>query len=304
MSEVVSYAAGALITTLTHPLGYAKVLIQLGHEPLIPYLSKELISRRERWYYPNILKYLGHIKKRDGFLGLWRGFVPQLTESIVRTYVTHSLTEELKKRYPIKENEDKTEVVVFLKQFGIKTSREVVAKSVAIVCSQPFQVIAIRTMAQFIGEETMYNNIFSSISEIYRLEGFSGFFAGLVPRLIGEAITIALINLLSDLLNEYLVEDKEYRSYTAIACNLAVSQVTYPFVLVSRIMCVNNSGLAAASPPYMMYFANWRDCWTNLKKTGELNRGSSMFWRVCHSLDKHSKRYNPPIEPYRKFSSL
>lgn len=32
--------------------------------------------------------------------------------------------------------------------------------------------------------------------------------SGLVPRLIGEAITIALINLLSDLLNEYLVEDK------------------------------------------------------------------------------------------------
>uniref|UniRef100_K1QA45 Mitochondrial carrier-like protein 2 n=1 Tax=Magallana gigas TaxID=29159 RepID=K1QA45_MAGGI len=58
--------------------------------------------------------------------------------------------------------------------------------------------------------------------------------------------------------------------------------------------------LAAASPPYMIYYANWRDCWTNLKKTGELNRGSSMFWRVCHSLDRHNQRYNPPIDSYRK----
>ena len=49
---------------------------------------------------------------------------------------------------------------------------------------------------------------------------------------------------------------------------------------------------------YLIYLNHW--CWLQ----GELNRGSSMFWRVCHSLDKHSKRYNPPIEPYRKFSSL
>lgn len=33
-------------------------------------------------------------------------------------------------------------------------------------------------------------------------------FRGLVPRVIGEAITIALINLLSDLINQYLVEEK------------------------------------------------------------------------------------------------
>ncbi|XP_048768985.2 mitochondrial carrier homolog 2-like [Ostrea edulis] len=304
MASVVSYAAGVVITTITHPLGYAKVLTQLGHEPLIPSLSKTLLTRQERWYYPNIFKYIGHIKNRDGFLGLWRGLGPQIVESMVRTYVSHTLTEELKKKFPIDETENRREIVIFLKQFGIKTSREVLAKSVAIVCSHPYQVIAIRTMAQFIGEETMYNNIFSSISEIYRIEGFSGFFAGLVPRLIGEVIAITLINLMSDLINEYCVEDKEYRSYTTVACDLAVSQITYPFVLVSRIMSVNNSGLAAASPPYMMYYANWRDCWTNLKKTGELSRGSLMFWRRCTSLDRHNRMYNPPIDSYRKYASF
>ncbi|XP_061177063.1 mitochondrial carrier homolog 2-like [Saccostrea echinata] len=304
MANVISYAAGAFITTISHPLGYAKVLIQLGHEPLLPSLSKELLTRKERWYYPNIFKYIGHIKKRDGFLGLWRGLVPQLTESLVRTYVTHTLTEELKKQFPIEEEETGSEVVLFLRHFGIKTSREVTAKCVAIFCSHPFQVIAIRTMAQFIGEETMYNNIFSSISEIYRIEGFSGFYAGLVPRLIGEAITICLINFISDLINDYLIDDKEYKSYTTVACNFAVSQITYPFVLVSRIMCVNNSGLAAASPPYMIYYADWRDCWTNLKKTGELNRGSSMFWRACPGLDRHNQMYNPPIDSYRKYASF
>lgn len=40
---------------------------------------------------------VGHIKERDGLLGLWRGFVPQLTESVVRTYITYNMTEVRRK---------------------------------------------------------------------------------------------------------------------------------------------------------------------------------------------------------------
>lgn len=52
------------------------------------------------------------------------------------------------------------------------------------------------------------NDLYASLQLMFHLFILLTFSSGLVPRLIGEAITIALINLLSDLLNEYLVEDK------------------------------------------------------------------------------------------------
>jgi len=48
-------------------------------------------------------------------------------------------------------------------------------------------------MAQFVGGETNYSswNIFANALEIYRSDGISGFFYGLIPRMLFEVSTIA-----------------------------------------------------------------------------------------------------------------
>ena len=50
-----------------------------------------------------------------------------------------------------------------------------------------------RTMAQFVGRETKYSNVFGSVGEVYRTNGVVGFFAGVVPRLVGEIPTLVLL---------------------------------------------------------------------------------------------------------------
>ena len=62
------YALGASLTAALHPLGYARFLIQIGHEPMSPVASKNLFGTM-KYYYPNGLAYISHIKQREGFLG-------------------------------------------------------------------------------------------------------------------------------------------------------------------------------------------------------------------------------------------
>ncbi|XP_061177351.1 mitochondrial carrier homolog 2-like [Saccostrea echinata] len=278
MSFVPSGVSVVIITTL-HPLGYAKVLIQLGNEPVPPYLAKSPFWRKPQYYYPNVFQYIRHIKRKDGFLGLYRGLVPRILEGIVGSYVTQSVTEYVKKKYPIDENEEGPEVVIFFKHFALQSSQEVAAKTLAIIASQPLQVIALRTMAQFVGQETLYRNIFVSVMEIYENEGILGFYAGIIPRLIGDALAIVLINLISDFVNRYFITEKEYKAYTAAVSSLFVTQFTYPFELVSRNMSVKPARLLAAQN--MPDYTDWLDCWRMLKQNGDLHRGSKMFLRAA-----------------------
>jgi len=59
-----------------------------------------------------------------------------------------------------------------------------------------------------------------------------------------------------------------------------VSQMTYPFLVVSSVMSISDSGLLAASLPPAAKYGSWIDCWSHLSRAGQLKRGSGMFWRV------------------------
>ena len=47
-------------------------------------------------------------------------------------------------------------------------------------------------------------------------------FRGIIPRLIGEVFTIWLSNFIAHLVNKYLIESKEMKSYTAAATGVSV----------------------------------------------------------------------------------
>ncbi|CAH1799157.1 unnamed protein product, partial [Owenia fusiformis] len=274
-------AAG--VAAAFHPIVYAKILIQVGHEPLRPTLTKTLLGK-EVLMYPNAFKYVNEIRRQDGFFGLYRGLTAKIAGSVVGNFVSVTIQQKFFAKVEaddiaeeIEEDEDPLKTV---KKFCVETSQEMVCRCAGVIASQPFHVIMVRTMSQFVGRENTYSNIFSSFREVYDSDGILGFFKGLVPRLLGEIISIWLANVLTHLINTYAFKDnKEIQSYTQAACGLGVTHLTYPFTLVSTVMAVTNSGLAAGSPPTMAHFSSWTDCWSFLSTQGELKRGSSMFWR-------------------------
>lgn len=60
-----------------------------------------------------------------------------------------------------------------------------------------------------------FSGIFSSVKEIYNQNGVLGFFSGLIPRLLGDIISLLLASSLTYAINHYLIEEKELKVYTS-----------------------------------------------------------------------------------------
>lgn len=108
--------------------------------------------------------------------------------------------------------------------------------------------------------------------------------SGLVPHMVGEVLFLWCCNLLAHFINTYVVDESfsqasAVRSYTKFVMGIAVSVLTYPFMLVADLMAVSNCGLAAGLPPHSPVFKSWLHCWTHLSHKGHLFRGSSFFFR-------------------------
>ncbi|XP_045611460.1 mitochondrial carrier homolog 2 [Procambarus clarkii] len=268
------------LNSTTHPIEYAKVLIQLGHEPLEPYKSRTIFGR-EAFYYPSVFSYISYIKKRDGFSGCYRGLTPKLAANIVSGVAFQRVTES------IKFSELDGDVVVEdltvrekTQRFLQNTTRESAGRVAAILASQPFHVIAVRCMAEFVGEDGQYTGVFTAVGIIYREQGVKGFFCGLIPRLLCDLAALWLGKTLAHVINNYLVEDKDLKQYVSASMNFLASAVTYPLQVVSNCMAVSGSGLVAGSPPNMPIYSGWLDCYRNLRQVRGLKRGSSMLWRA------------------------
>jgi len=295
MDQAVQCALGMGVSTFFHPVTYSKTLIQIGYEPFAPSPSSTLFGSKVLMY-PNIFKYIGHIKKTDGFLGLYRGLGARLVSGFVCSVVSTCVQSNLKDQSLGEEsqssdgNDSELADQPTVKDAALKlftdTGIETLSRSVGIIVSHPFQVMFVRSVAQFVGRETRYTSISSSISEIWHNEGVLGFFVGLAPRLIGEVLTIWMANLLAHCLNTFIVNTqtttvaKDLKGYTVLASQLVVTQLTYPFSVVSNAMCINNCGLAAGRLPFAPVYSDWLDCWARLTAEGQIKRGSSMFWRT------------------------
>ncbi|KAL1117032.1 hypothetical protein AAG570_004360 [Ranatra chinensis] len=268
--------------TLAHPFDYAKVLIQIGHEPLPPYPTTTFFGRKVN-ALPNVFKYVKHIKTVDGWSGCYRGLAPRLASQIVGVYSLRATVKYFKVNEDLDPMEDEMSDEEMRSHFVDTLTRDVVGRTVSIVASHPFQVIALRTMAQFVGGEEKYSGILASIAEIYREQGVSGFFSGLVPRWIGEIATLVIASTVSFALTAYVLQERELKSFTSLAIQYTTSALTYPFIVVTSCMAVNNCGLVGGMPPQMPIYSGWSDCWRDLSRKGQLNRGSTLLWRYCFS---------------------
>ncbi|XP_018606593.1 mitochondrial carrier homolog 1-like [Scleropages formosus] len=273
---------GAGVTTITHPLLYVKLLIQVGHEPLAPTLGTTMFGRKVL-YLPGFFSYARHIVRVDGKRGLFRGLPPRLVCSSIST-VVRSKVKQVVPREDFEHVSNRDDLKTSLRKVVKETSHEMVVQCLSRIATHPFHVISVRCMAQFVGRETKYGGVFSCVVKIFQEEGVSGFFVGLVPHIMGEVIFLWCCNLLAHIINTYAVDDNfsqapAVRSYTKFVMGIAVSVLTYPFMLVADLMAVNNCGLAAGLPPNSPVFKSWIHCWRHLSREGQLFRGSSFFFR-------------------------
>lgn len=289
MSDIGKRLADIAPIVIFHPITYWRTLAQLGHEPLMPYLGPSFpFSSTQIYFYPNAFAYLKHIRVEDGFFGMYRGFGQRLCCSFVGKMVSQTTLEAIEDKWQKREEvkDDDTEVEAWKKILTTCTI-ESASQSVGIIISYPFHVLMVRSMAQFIGKEHIYDSAFGGASEIYNNEGIMGFFAGLAPRLVGEVLTIFIAKTLIHVMRRYIVKEKDAGPYGAIvnlACNLVASASTYSYFTVSTVMIVNGCGLVAGVEPVgRMTFPNWREAYCYLTKKGAAKRGNSMFSRKAIS---------------------
>uniref|UniRef100_A0A671M105 Mitochondrial carrier homolog 2-like n=1 Tax=Sinocyclocheilus anshuiensis TaxID=1608454 RepID=A0A671M105_9TELE len=263
---------GSGLTVLSHPLMYIKVLVQVGHEPLPPTLGRNMFGRQV-YQLPGLFAYAKHIIKIDGKSGLFKGLTPRLCAGTIGTIVHSKVLQD--NTLPDFQNKTSSESL---------TTKEMIARSCATIVTHPFHVVTLRCMVQFIGREAKYSGVFDSIVTIYREEGILGFFAGLIPRLLGDVLSLWICNMLAHFINTYAIDDSTSHTGEIKNCSQAVtgffaSMLTYPFVLVSNLMAVNNCGLAGGLPPYAAIYPNWLHCWSHLSREGNMSRGNSLFFR-------------------------
>ncbi|XP_060519582.1 mitochondrial carrier homolog 2-like [Cylas formicarius] len=272
-----NFAFRIIVNSASHPFEYAKVLIQIGYEPIPPRPAKTFFGK-PALKLPNIFQYVKHIKSVDGFVGLYTGLAPKLCGNLLSTIAAHKCAEFLNLGDEEEELEEETEEQS--KKKWIKSMKsDLITHSLTVIVSQPFHVITVRMMAQFVGKETKYCGLFTSIREIYHDNGILGFFSGLVPRMLGDVLALILAGSLTYTINRYFIEERELKVYTGATMNFLSSAIMYPFQVVSNCMAVTNSGLAIGSPAYMPHYNSWVQCWLDLSKKNQLKRGSSLLVR-------------------------
>lgn len=236
------------VLTLTHPFNFVKTLIQIGHEPLPKYTAKSW-TLKDKQYYPGLVQYLSHIGQQDGFFGLYRGLVPRVYTALTFNLSRRLANEMLEKHFTEDEIHDSDDAVVACTKMAKACTKDSIAEIVGLAISHPFYVIAVRSMSQFIGRETAYDNLLSSVAEILENEGVSGFFKGFLPKAIGSVVAIWTARFLSHAFRKSLEATTEadikennetyktvQKAYVPIIGNLVASTLTYGFLVTATCM--------------------------------------------------------------------
>ena len=218
-------------------------------------------------------------------LGLWRGVTPRLLTLTVTHYTEAKFTE----LYPPQDEEEDLDDERFTleerkEKFLRRTARDLACKLTCVFISQPLHVITIRAMAEFIGGEDKYSGgltagIINGVQSIFQENGILGFWAGFVPRALGELGILGLTAGLTFAVNNYLVDEKDMKSYTKHVASFLAGSLLYPLQVTSTCMTVSRSGLMAGYPPNMPLYTSWTNCFSHLRAQGQLKRGSSPFFR-------------------------
>lgn len=181
-------ATGIIVGAAFYPLQLSKTLIQLGYEPARLTRGKILwLIGRETYFLPNGFAYARNLYQKNGFFSLYRGLAPCLCGNVAGSLASLAALEWIDEKappaLPVPADHQILDDVPFADQemAALKRSireccRDSFARSAGVIAARPFQVIMVRTVAQTIGNEKIYNGIIPSISYIWTNEGLNGFF--------------------------------------------------------------------------------------------------------------------------------
>jgi len=266
------------VTSATHPFDLAKTLIQIGHEPIKATQTKSFLFGRPQLSLPSVFIYIGHIRKKDGFFGMYRGLIPKLATIGASAIVSDQFQQNWpKSQYEDKPDEELTDEEKQQKALDAAI-KNIMERFACIVITQPLHVVTIRAMASFVGSEEEYNGILHGLVTTVKENGILGLWSGLVPRLLGEAITIGITAGLTYYINQYV--DNNMKAHTTTFAGYIASSLTYPFTVVTNCSIVSRSGLAAGYEPFMPFYNNWFDIGRNLYRENQQKRGSSLLFRT------------------------
>ena len=186
-----------------HPLDLAKTLIQVGHEPLAPKHTKTWMGK-PKLSLPSVFLYMGHIRRQDGFFGLYRGLGPKLVTMGVSSVVSDQFAQHWPKskcknsylqiftnfsyqiistishdfKNDLFSDEDKSDEELTEEEKQQKAIdaviKDIMERLAIIAVTQPLQVVTIRAMASFVGNENEYSNVLTGLASIYRENGILG----------------------------------------------------------------------------------------------------------------------------------
>lgn len=294
-NEYVKLGLKVGVASALHPFEYAKVLMQIGFEPIPPVPGKSIFGQPV-YVLPNIFTYMGHLKRTDGFFGLFRGLSPKLVGMILSSVGSEKLAQKVGlgavEKTSKDDDEPNGEELRF--QYITQLRRDLFLHTSGILISQPFHVVSVRMMAQYVGKETKYNSILGALYTVWKEEGILGLFSGVIPRLLADLLVVAIASSTTYLVHRHVLQEKESRLYFGSFNTFIWTGILYPFHLVSSCIIVSKSGLAAGRPPNMPLYNNWVDCFSKMRADGDLKRGSSIFFRYVRA---KSISYNSPPFP-------
>lgn len=311
VNEWIRFGLRLGVTSVLHPFEYAKVLMQIGFEPITPVPGRTLLGK-STLVLPNVFQYAAYIKQVDGFSGCFRGLSAKLIGNILSAHFSEKVADEMgleqikepegkrKNKFEKTAEEEGTELD---ENFKKSLKRNLVVHTAGVVISQPFHVISIRMMAQFVGREKIYTSVLRSIKEIWSQEGIFGFFTGFMPRLLCDLGCLIISSSATYLASKYLIRETEGRVYFSTVTQFVVANMFYPYHVVSTCMIVNGSRLRAGNLPIMEPYRDWRDCYAKLRAANAHKRGGSLFFRYVSRPSKATTNNLgfapfPPLKTY------
>lgn len=158
--------------------------------------------------YTGLLNGLRRLATEEGIVGLYRGMVPALF-GVSHGAIQFMAYEEMKKwRKDIREKEG----LAGLDAERLSTAEYLVmaatSKVTATVATYPYQVLRSRFQSQTTQDK--YKGVMDCLRQIYRAEGYVGFYKGLSPNIIrvlpGTCITFVVYERVSQYLRENATE--------------------------------------------------------------------------------------------------
>ena len=201
---IAPHGSGAILisnvaTSFTfYPLVYARSLMQVGYEPLLPVEGKTAFGSRGL-FYPNVFGYVKHMANQNGFASLWTGYSYRLTAILISSQVEPKVSAYFEQINPSENPTDSP-----LQQACKKCANDVGSKVTITVALYPLQLLTYRAIVATIGGEQLYKAPLKAVREILKSEGLLGFYSGLLPTIISEGMGITIVHALNYLFTRYV----------------------------------------------------------------------------------------------------